>query len=485
MPCSVSATISCTVATSQPVHIAVIWERSRSICCASAPCREKTNCAYAALSTARRLIRPPWKNGRPKARVLDFAMTVLSRSKNAAARVTSHDCKSTCPREGGSRAVHTRMGHPQIRCRPGRCCPGRRGVGAVPATTPARARRPLVVSGDGDLVDDLLRLLAAAGAEAELATGGPALRRAHRSAPLVLVGADVLPTPAVRALPRRAGVVVVSAAELPAADWATAVELGAERVARLPADEAWLLSRCAAAVRSPVEAGWLAVVGGSCGGAGASTVAAALAVAAAPGSLLVDGDAGGGGLDLLLGAERAEGLRWPELVGLRGRVAGDALLASLPESDGVHVLAASRAQAVPVPPEALLAVALAGRSNGTPVVVDLPRGDPVLTEPVLAEADLAVLVVPGRLRAASAARLLLDGAWSSAVVVARSVPGGPSRREVADVLGRQVFAELGHDRSAAPRGERGEPPVVSARSPLGVLTRRLLAELPRRTAAAA
>src|SRR3954452_24887812 len=213
----------------------------------------------------------------------------------------------------------------------------------------ARDRRPLVVSSDEQLVDDLLRLLAAAGAEAEMATGGPALRRAHRTAPLVLVGADVLTSAAVRALPRRAGVVVVSAGELPAADWATAVELGAERVARLPADEAWLLSRCAAAARSPVEDGWLVAVGGSCGGAGASTVATALAVAAAPGSLLVDGDAGGGGLDLLLGAERIDGLRWPQLTGLRGRFAGDALLASLPETDGVHVLAASRGSAVPLP----------------------------------------------------------------------------------------------------------------------------------------
>ena len=50
----------------------------------------------------------------------------------------------------------------------------------------------------------------------------------------------------------------------------------------------------------------------------------------------------GAGLDLLLGAERVEGLRWPELTGLRGRVGGDALLAALPEVDGVHVLAASR-----------------------------------------------------------------------------------------------------------------------------------------------
>src|SRR4051812_12529598 len=349
----------------------------------------------------------------------------------------------------------------------------------------ARDRRPLVISSDEQLLDDLLRLLAAAGAEAELATGGPALRRAHRDAPLVLVGADALSTAAVRALARRPGVVVVARAELPSADWATAVELGAERVALLPADEGWLLSRCAAAVRAPVERGWVVAVGGSCGGAGASTVATALAVAAAPGVLLVDGDAGGGGLDLLLGAERVDGLRWPELTGVRGRVAGDALLASLPETDGVHVLAAARDQGAPLPPEALVAVALAGRTSGTPVVVALPRADPALAEPVLAEADLAVLVVPARLRAASAARLLLQGAWSAAVVVVRPVPGGLSRSDVADVLGRPVLTEVAHDRSAVPRGERGEPPVVSVRSPFGVLARRLLAELPRRGEAAA
>src|SRR3954471_12405219 len=249
--------------------------------------------------------------------------------------------------------------------------------GAVPASssrlTPSAGRtaRPLVVSTDERLLDDLLRLLATAGAEPELATGGPALRRGPRQAPLVLVGTDALATGAVRALPRRPGVVVVATRELPAADWAGAVEIGAERVAVLPDDESWLLARSTAAVRSPVERGWLAVVGGSCGGAGASTVAAALALAAAPGVTLVDADAWGAGLDLLLGAERVEGLRWPELTGLRGRVAGDALLASLPETDGAHVLAASRAEAVPIPPEALTAVVLAGRAAGAPVVVDL------------------------------------------------------------------------------------------------------------------
>lgn len=343
--------------------------------------------------------------------------------------------------------------------------------------------RPLVVSTDERLLDDLLRLLAAAGTEPELATGGPALRRAYREAPLVLVGADALTAGVLRTLPRRPGVVVVTPSELPASAWAAAVEVGAERVAVLPEEETWLLSRAAAAVRAPVERGRLIAVGGSCGGAGASTVAAAVALAAAPGVVLVDADAWGGGLDLLLGAERAEGLRWPDLTGLRGRVAGNALLAALPEAGGVHVVSASRSNPGTVPGEALSAVVEAVRAGGWPVVVDLPRSEPGAPNSpvpaVLADADLAVLVVPARLRAATAARLLVEApgsGWSSALLVVRSVLGGLSRNDVADVVGRPVLAELAHDRSAVPRGERGEPPAGSARSPLGRVARRILAE---------
>jgi secretion/DNA translocation related CpaE-like protein len=346
--------------------------------------------------------------------------------------------------------------------------------------------RPLVVSRDERLLDQLLGLLAAAGAAPELATGGPALRRAHRTAPLVLIGGDVLATGAVRGLPRRPGVVVVSAGPLPAADWAVAVELGAERVAVVPDDEAWLLSRAAASVRSPVDRGRSIVVGGSCGGAGASTLAAALALTAAPGSVLVDADPWGGGLDLLLGAERATGLRWPELGGLRGRVSGEALLAALPEVGGVHLLSASRSVAEPVPQDALLAVVEAARSVGRPVVVDLPRtgasADPTVAS-VTADADCVLLVVPARLRAATAARLLLDGpgsAWADARLVVREVPGGLPPAEVAAVLGRETHERLPFDRAALPRAERGDPPLVSARSPLGALARRVLDGLPRR-----
>ena len=357
---------------------------------------------------------------------------------------------------------------------------------------PVAPARPLVVSTDPVLLDDLLRLLAAAGSTGELTSGGGALRRAHRAAPVVLLGADALGAAPVRALPRRPGVLVVLTVEPEPAVWSAAVDLGAERVVVLPRDETWLVERVAAAVRGPSRPGWVTVVGGCCGGAGASTVATALALAAtagAPGGvLLVDADGWGGGLDLLLGAERVQGLRWPELTGVRGRVAGAALVAALPDAQGVPVLAASRDAPEDVPGDALATVVAAARDSGHGVVVDLPSRHGG-AEAVLDAADLAVLLVPARLRAAAAARALVgtpEGPprpWSAARVVTRQVPGGLSRQEVADVVGRPVLADLAHDRSAVPRGERGEPPSVAARSPLGVLCRHLLAELPHGGAA--
>jgi hypothetical protein len=117
---------------------------------------------------------------------------------------------------------------------------------------------------------------------------------------------------------------------------------------------------------------------------------------------------------------------------------------------------------------------------GCPVVADLARTAHREGSAALADADLAVLVVPGRLRAATAARLLVDqpgSPWAAAQLVVGRVPGGLERAEVVDVVGRPVLAELPHDRSAVPRGERGEPPQVGPRSPLGTVARRILTEV--------
>ena len=121
-------------------------------------------------------------------------MTVLSRSKNAAARVTSHDCKWSGSAAAAPRAVHTRSGHPQFAVGSGTVCRSRRGLGAVsdlrvtprrPSARRQRRRRRCSTTCSA--------LLAAAGAEPELADAvGPRCAAAYREAPLVLVGADAL-----------------------------------------------------------------------------------------------------------------------------------------------------------------------------------------------------------------------------------------------------------------------------------------------------
>jgi hypothetical protein len=54
-------------------------------------------------------------------------------------------------------------------------------------------------------------------------------------------------------------------------------------------------------------------------------------------------------------------------------------------------------------------------------------------------------------------------------------------REVAELVGRPVLAELGHDPAAVARAERGQPPPTGARTVWGAAARRLLGELTEET----
>ena len=107
----------------------------------------------------------------------------------------------------------------------------------------------------------------------------------------------------------------------------------------------------------------LAVAGGR-GGAGASTLACALARTAARSApaLLVDADPLGGGLDLAMGVEAAAGLRWPHLVGAEGRTDPHELTAALPAVDGVSVLSWHRGDPTELPPAAMESVLGAART---------------------------------------------------------------------------------------------------------------------------
>ncbi len=344
--------------------------------------------------------------------------------------------------------------------------------------------RPLLVTSDPVLLDDLLRLSALAGVEVTVAPDAVAARPAWSGAPLVLLGADVAPQAVRAALPRRPGVVLVPRAgpEEPVA-WEAAARLGAEAVQVLPVAEPLLVERLAGAGLATART--VAVLPGS-GGSGASTLAAALAVAAGrlvppARTLLVDLDPWGGGLDLVLGAETTPGLRWPALAGTRGRAGPDELRAALPTAAGATLLSWDRGAPTEVPADAVRAVLAAGRRGHDLVVLDVPRSGTPGPAAALATADTVLLVVRAEVRAAAAAARVaaeLAGRVADVRLVVREAAGARlPAGAVARAVGLPLAGRLAPEPGLAAALERGEPPGRAARGPLALLCRSLLADL--------
>ncbi|MER5967922.1 septum site-determining protein Ssd [Streptomyces sp. NPDC002057] len=342
----------------------------------------------------------------------------------------------------------------------------------TPGADEPRRTGPLIVTEDLGLLDDLLRLCAAAGVEPEVHHRVPERRASWTDPPLVLVGDDAAAR--CRGAARRPGIVLVHRDQDDPGVWRLAVETGAECVLRLPDAESLLVDRIADAAEGVGrQALTVGVVGGR-GGAGASTLACGLALAAARTgrrTLLVDGDPLGGGLDVLLGGEREEGRRWPDFAASKGRLAGGALEESLPSVRGVRVLSWGREPAAPVPPEAVRSVLAAARRRGGVVVVDLPRGTDAAAAEALVQLDLGLLVVPGELRAVAAAHRVASTV-SAVVRDLRAVVRGPyaaglDERWVADALRLPLAGELPYDPGIVADQDAGVPPGAEPRGPLG------------------
>ncbi|MGW1017796.1 septum site-determining protein Ssd [Streptomyces niveus] len=330
---------------------------------------------------------------------------------------------------------------------------------------------PLIVTEDVDLLDDLLRLCAAAGAEPEVHHSVPERRGGWESAPLVLVGDDAAVR--CRSATRRRGVLLVGRDQDDPDVWRRAVEIGADCVLRLPDAESWLVDRIADVAEGVGRPALTVGVIGGRGGAGASTLACALAVTAARQGLrtmLVDGDPLGGGLDVLLGGERAEGRRWPDFAASKGRVAGGALEESLPRLHDLRLLSWDRGDSVLVPPAAMRSVLAAARRRGGVVVVDLPRRIDEAVAEALAQLDVGLLVVPGELRAVAAAgrvaSLMSMVLPDLRVVVRGPYATGLDDRWVADALRLPLVGELPVEPGLLADQDTGSPPGASARSPL-------------------
>ena len=276
--------------------------------------------------------------------------------------------------------------------------------------------RPLIVTCDQELLDDLLRIAEDAGMEVDVAADPVAARPSFAGAPVVLVGVDLADACVRARLRRHHGVVLVGRHDGQDAPplWPVAEQLPAQHIAVLPAAEPWLTGHLREHRAPHGGTGRVVAVIGGRGGAGASVFAAGLAITASyrgVSTLLVDADPLGGGLDLLLGWEAIDGLRWPALSQTSGRsrsaLAGRG--APAPGSAGRAVLRPHSPPEVPV--DAMATTIYAGRRGRDLVVVDLPRRLDEGAALALADSDHAYLLVPAELRAcAAAARVRRSGA---------------------------------------------------------------------------
>jgi secretion/DNA translocation related CpaE-like protein len=207
----------------------------------------------------------------------------------------------------------------------------------------------------------------------------------------------------------------------------------------------------------------IGVVGG-CGGVGASTFAAVLALVAAP-ALLVDLDVNGGGVDVVLGVEQASGARWSGLRLEGGRLDPAALAEGLPRAGPVPVLAADTAA---LDPAAVLQVLDAAGALGV-VVLDLPRAACPEREAGLLRCDLVVVVARADVAGLVAAHATVSALPELPVgVVVRR--GGVEAAGAARLVGAPLLGVLPALAGGPLTIDPARPPRSIARVAAGVLT---------------
>lgn len=195
--------------------------------------------------------------------------------------------------------------------------------------------------------------------------------------------------------------------------------------------------------------GVVVLVSGAVGGVGASTLAYALAQCA--GGVLVDMQADGVPLDVLVGAEAVPGTRWSQVRVSTGEIAPDAILSALPVINGVTLLSADFASTGDA--AALVHVIEALRKTNAFVVVDLPLRHGVRD---VLHADAEILLTPPTVPA-----LIVAAATSANELRLVIADRGP-----ADIDHRAISRYLNHDLIGAVRWQRGVAMAMSSGSPI-------------------
>lgn len=330
---------------------------------------------------------------------------------------------------------------------------------------PAATSAPLFITGDDITHSTLRRLATTAGVEAHRAPDPQAARRHWNGARVVVIAADAARACADARLPPRTGVILLTGPQLPYDQaWPLALTMGASQVAGLPEAAAWLARQLAPAA-SPSRRATVVTITGARGGVGASVLAAATALTAADRGLdtvLIDADPRGGGLDVLLGWENRDGLRWPDLAETPGPFDPRRLRTGLVHRDRLGLLSFSRDRSAFVDTETAAAVLDAAARGHDLVIVDAPRyGEAWLSE-LVTGTTLLSLVVPAEVRAVAAARQAVAAHAGQSdrvgLIVTGPSPGKLSTADIVKAVGAPLTAELGIDPRIAGATESGELP---------------------------
>lgn len=347
---------------------------------------------------------------------------------------------------------------------------------------------PLILTRDQSLLEEVLRLAAAAGVTPEAVDVGAALQR-WSTAPVLLIGVDVADELAALGPPRRRDAWVVAWGGVPDGVFRTAVALGVEGVVELQRSASWLVEVLTDLGDRADRASDGLVVGvtGGCGGAGATTLACALAQEAARRgrAVVVDADPLGPGADRILGLDDVEGARWDALCATTGRLSSRALREALPRRQGLGVLAWRPGEPASLQAFAVREVLSAARRGHDLVVVDLPRRTDPLVEEVVARCDrLLVVVLPTVAGVAAAVRTCAHFRDPTRVrLVVRGT--GVDPRAIARATGVPVLLQMSEQRGLAEAVDLGLGPVRSSRGALGRAVGEVLDQLSMMRPAAA
>jgi secretion/DNA translocation related CpaE-like protein len=241
--------------------------------------------------------------------------------------------------------------------------------------------------------------------------------------------------------------------------WKQAMSFNATYVATIPESRDWLLDNLTAPITQ--KALCVAIVPGA-GGAGASTIASALAFHATSifeSVCLIDCDQTNAGLDIILGIEGQPGMRWPNFRSLSGAISGTDILRGLPVRDDVSILS-TNSEDIVIGIQEVLEIVRQILSTTDLVILDLSRDAGLSKDSeLLALADMIWVVVPATVRGcASADRVVANATDNNENVelVVRSIPGATlTPLEVAQILNLPLAGYVSTDTRVVEQIEQG------------------------------